>query len=69
MNLRMQLFVSFFRLLASGSDDFQIIVWDVCRRMRKYKLDSGHQGNIFAVKVCLVNFCVAVRTYTFHNTS
>lgn len=37
-------------LLASGSDDFQIIVWDVCRRMRKYKLDSGHQGNIFAVK-------------------
>ena len=37
-------------LLASGSDDVQIIIWDPFRQRRLKCLQSGHQGNIFSVK-------------------
>ncbi|CAG2161831.1 unnamed protein product [Oppiella nova] len=37
-------------LLASGSDDVQIIIWDPFRHRRVHSLQSGHQGNIFSVK-------------------
>ena len=43
-----------FRLLASGSDDFNIIIWDAHKRKPKQTLQSGHEGNIFTVKV---RFC------------
>lgn len=39
-----------FSLLASGSDDVQIIVWDPFRHKKLKSLQSGHQGNIFSVK-------------------
>ncbi|XP_054163178.1 WD and tetratricopeptide repeats protein 1-like [Oppia nitens] len=37
-------------LLASGSDDVQIIVWDPLRYKKLHCLQSGHQGNIFSIK-------------------
>lgn len=39
-----------FRLLASGSDDCQIIIWNphTCQKLKS--VQSGHQGNIFSVK-------------------
>lgn len=36
-------------LLASGSDDHQVIVWDYSTRTQKEKIATGHAGNIFAV--------------------
>ncbi|XP_022089925.1 WD and tetratricopeptide repeats protein 1-like [Acanthaster planci] len=38
------------RLLGSGSDDFNAIVWDPHRRRRLCVLRTGHHGNIFSVK-------------------
>ncbi|ESO02556.1 hypothetical protein HELRODRAFT_65956, partial [Helobdella robusta] len=38
------------RLLASGSDDVQVIIWDALRHKRLTSLRSGHRGNIFSVK-------------------
>jgi WD and tetratricopeptide repeat-containing protein 1 len=38
-------------ILASGSDDFHIMLWDPFRLKRLVDLDTGHQGNIFSVKV------------------
>ncbi|ESO93249.1 hypothetical protein LOTGIDRAFT_189887, partial [Lottia gigantea] len=37
-------------LLASGSDDVQIMIWDAFRHKQVTSLRTGHQGNIFAVK-------------------
>ncbi|RWS12151.1 WD and tetratricopeptide repeats protein 1-like protein, partial [Dinothrombium tinctorium] len=37
-------------LLASGSDDCQIIIWDPFSRRKLKTIQSGHQGNIFSVK-------------------
>ncbi|XP_013779235.1 WD and tetratricopeptide repeats protein 1-like isoform X1 [Limulus polyphemus] len=37
-------------LLASGSDDVQIIIWDPFRRKKLTTLHTGHHGNIFSVK-------------------
>ncbi|KAK6170193.1 hypothetical protein SNE40_018646 [Patella caerulea] len=37
-------------LLASGSDDVQIILWDPFSHKQLSSLRTGHQGNIFAVK-------------------
>ncbi|CAG2110116.1 unnamed protein product [Medioppia subpectinata] len=37
-------------LLASGSDDQQIMIWDPFRHKLLHSLQSGHQGNIFSVK-------------------
>lgn len=41
-------------ILASGSDDFHVMLWDPIRRKRLVDIDTGHQGNIFSVKVCLL---------------
>lgn len=46
-----------FRILASASDDRNIILWDPFRYEKKLVLRTGHYGNIFSVKVFLyVNF-------------
>ncbi|UYV69380.1 WDTC1 [Cordylochernes scorpioides] len=37
-------------LLASGSDDVQIILWDPFQYRQLHTIQSGHQGNIFSVK-------------------
>ncbi|TYZ65821.1 hypothetical protein PybrP1_001548 [[Pythium] brassicae (nom. inval.)] len=36
-------------LLASGSDDHQVIVWDYATRQPRESISTGHTGNIFAV--------------------
>ncbi len=38
-------------ILASGSDDFHVMLWDPFRKKRLADIDTGHQGNIFSVKV------------------
>ena len=35
----------------SGSDDFNIIVWEALKYRIGCKMNSGHSGNIFSVKV------------------
>lgn len=39
------------RILASTSDDKDIILWDPFRYEKKLVLHTGHHGNIFSVKV------------------
>lgn len=39
-------------LLASGSDDVQVIIWDPFRTKQLTTIRTGHNGNIFSVKVC-----------------
>lgn len=36
-------------LLASGSDDHQVIIWDYATRCAREAIRTGHTGNIFAV--------------------
>lgn len=38
------------RLLASGSDDHNVIIWDPFKRDKKSVLNTGHRGPIFSVK-------------------
>ena len=38
-------------LLASGSDDLDIILWDPLTKKLVTKIQTGHSGNIFSVKV------------------
>jgi WD and tetratricopeptide repeat-containing protein 1 len=38
-------------MLASGSDDTQVIVWDPFRKKKLTSIQTGHHGNIFSVKV------------------
>ena len=40
-----------FSLLASGSDDVQVILWDPFRKKKVTNIRTGHQGNIFSIKV------------------
>lgn len=37
-------------LLASGSDDRKVIIWDPFKRLKKSVVDTSHEGNIFSVK-------------------
>ncbi|XP_060570664.1 WD and tetratricopeptide repeats protein 1-like [Ruditapes philippinarum] len=37
-------------MLASGSDDTQVIVWDPFRKKKLTSIQTGHHGNIFSVK-------------------
>lgn len=39
------------RLLASGSDDQSIILWDAFNHRKLLSHPTGHMGNIFSVKV------------------
>lgn len=43
-------------LLASGSDDRTIIIWDPFKRTRENVVTTGHGGNIFSVKF-MPDFC------------
>ena len=45
------LFLLFYSLLASGSDDVQVIIWDPFRQKALSTIRTGHNGNIFSVKV------------------
>jgi len=62
-------------LLASGSDDFNIILWDIKRKRPHNTLKSGHEGNIFSVKFLpcstsnLVASAAADATVRVHCTS
>ncbi|XP_066150426.1 WD and tetratricopeptide repeats protein 1-like [Euwallacea fornicatus] len=38
------------RLLASGSDDTQVMIWDPMKHKRVHALSTNHFGNIFSVK-------------------
>lgn len=38
-------------LLASGSDDVSVIIWNPYRRQQVATMQTGHTGNIFSVKV------------------
>ncbi|XP_065366918.1 WD and tetratricopeptide repeats protein 1 [Calliphora vicina] len=38
------------RVLASGSDDFQLCLWDPFRKKRIQSINTKHYGNIFSVK-------------------
>lgn len=37
-------------LLASGSDDHNVIIWDPFKAVQKQIIQTGHEGNIFSVK-------------------
>ncbi|XP_077538991.1 WD and tetratricopeptide repeats 1 isoform X2 [Haemaphysalis longicornis] len=37
-------------ILASGSDDVQIMLWDPFRHRKLHTIPSGHHGNIFSIK-------------------
>lgn len=37
-------------LLASGSDDVQVILWDPFRHRKLSTIETGHHGNIFSIK-------------------
>ncbi|XP_032585821.1 WD and tetratricopeptide repeats protein 1 [Drosophila mojavensis] len=37
-------------LLASGSDDYKVMIWDPFRKRRVHTIDTKHLGNIFSVK-------------------
>jgi WD and tetratricopeptide repeats protein 1 len=37
-------------LLASGSDDLRIIVWDPFKRKEITRVETKHRGNIFGIK-------------------
>lgn len=39
------------RLLASGSDDLNVILWDPCKHKKLASVRTAHSGNIFSVKV------------------
>ena len=38
-------------MLASGSDDVKVILWNPFIGKKKLEIHSGHRGNIFSVKV------------------
>ena len=56
-----------FSLLASGSDDLDIILWDPLTQRLMTKIQTGHSGNIFSVKV-RNKFCTFL-LHTFLNSS
>ncbi|EDW00746.1 WD and tetratricopeptide repeats protein 1 [Drosophila grimshawi] len=37
-------------LLASGSDDYKVMIWDPFRKQRVHTINTKHLGNIFSVK-------------------
>lgn len=37
-------------LLASGSDDLDIVIWDWAKGKKKVAYESGHSSNVFQVK-------------------
>ena len=45
------LIIYMFSILASASDDMHVILWDPFRYEKKLTLQTGHDGNIFTVKV------------------
>lgn len=45
------LFIYFFSLLASGSDDQHAIIWDPFKHKKLTTMHTGHAANIFSVKV------------------
>lgn len=41
------------KLLASGSDDLQVVLWDWTRGKAVSKFDSGHVANVFQVSIMI----------------
>lgn len=59
-------FAPFIRLLASGSDDQKIMIWDPFENKQLTAIETSHRGNIFSVKFLpcnesLVASCAADR--------
>lgn len=46
------------RLLASGSDDLHIVLWDWAKGKKRTKFDSGHIANVFQVGTIFMFFRV-----------
>ena len=42
-------------LLASGSDDLDIVIWDWAKGKKKIAYESGHTSNVFQVKQKIMN--------------
>jgi len=42
-------------LLASGSDDLDIVIWDWAKGKKKIAYESGHTSNVFQVKQKVMN--------------
>ena len=42
-------------LLASGSDDLDIVIWDWAKGKKKLAYESGHSSNVFQVKELIIN--------------
>lgn len=42
-------------LLASGSDDMNVIVWDWARKNAKQIIKTGHKSNVFQSKFLYLN--------------
>ncbi len=40
-----------YSLLASGSDDLEIKIWNIYEKRLVASMNSGHTGNIFSTKV------------------
>lgn len=51
-----KIIISLFSLLASGSDDLNIILWSPFLEKQFHTIQSGHHGNIFSVKVSVPLF-------------
>ncbi len=45
------------QLLASGSDDLHLILWDWARGKVVGKYDTGHVANVFQVGPCELHLC------------
>ena len=46
-------------VLASGSDDVKVILWNPFSGNKKAEIHTGHKGNIFSVKVSRTLECYA----------
>lgn len=50
-----------FSILASGSDDQHVMVWDPLRHRKLMSMHTGHAANIFSVKVkSIVNVIISM---------
>ena len=47
-------------VLASGSDDLKVVLWDWSRGKRKFHYESGHTGNVFQVSSSTLSICDGV---------
>lgn len=54
-------------MLASASDDTNIILWDPFRYEKKLVIHTGHRGNIFSAKVYI--YILFDKKYSYYDQS